>query len=95
MMIMVVDGLQLMRVSVTTTAGGVCFSVCTYFFLVCACVCERHAGSGSCFRVRKKGVIAAHSTYCLLYQADKPIRAITIDINFASLAPPSFLMCFH
>lgn len=33
----------------------------------------------------KEGVIAAESGYCVLYQADKPIRGTTIDINFPFL----------
>ena len=61
------------------------------FCLVCAHVCvDSLANSSAYFRFRKKGVIAAESGYCVLYQADKPIRDTTIDINFPSppLSPP-------
>lgn len=64
-----------------------CVFLCVHTFcLVCAyiCVCA-HASSCAYFRGRKEGVIAAESGYCVLYQADKPIRGTTIDINFPIL----------
>lgn len=69
-MIMVVYDLQPTLLSVMTE--------------VCVFVCA-HADSSAYFRVRKVGVIAAESGYCVLYHADKPIRGTTIDINFPFL----------
>lgn len=41
--------------------------------------------------VRKGEAVAAKSRYCVFYQADKPIRGTTTDINFPFL-PLSFLL---
>lgn len=35
--------------------------------------------------VRKGELISAKSRYCVFYQADKPIRGTTTDINFPFL----------
>lgn len=83
MMIMVVYGLQTPLLSVTMAARGVCVFVCANALLsLCFCLCVRTC---QILRVRKRGVIAAESGYCVLYQADKPIRGTTIDINFPSI----------